>query len=60
LEDKIWPDCKTGQENIRTNVCKARKALRVVMKAANVDGPDDPIPAVDRGIGRTAWRLDVP
>jgi hypothetical protein len=65
LQDKIWPDCETGEETVRCAVMVARKALRRAMEAAKVEGPevegpDDPLPAVDRGTNRTAWRLDLP
>jgi hypothetical protein len=59
LQDKIWPDCETGEETVRCAVMVARKALRRAMKAVKVDGPDDPLPAVDRGTNRTDWRLDL-
>jgi hypothetical protein len=60
LQDKIWPDCDTGQETVRSAIMRARRALRDAMKAAKIDGPADPLPAADRGTNRTAWRLDLP
>jgi hypothetical protein len=60
LQDKVWPGCGTGEEAIRSAVSAARKALREAMRAVNVDGPPNPLPAVDRGTGRTAWRLALP
>ena len=60
LQDKVWPDCDTGQEAVRCAVMAARKALRKAIKAAKIDGPADPLPVVDRGTNRTAWRLDLP
>jgi hypothetical protein len=60
LQNTIWPDQEAGQETIRSAVKVARRALREAMRAANVPGPNDPVPAVDRGTGRTAWRLDLP
>jgi DNA-binding winged helix-turn-helix (wHTH) protein len=60
LQDKVWPDCETGEETVRYAVMVARKALRRAMKAAKVEGPADPLPAVNRGTNRTAWRLDLP
>jgi hypothetical protein len=60
LQKRIWPECDTGEETIRCAVMTARKALRAAMKAAKVNGPDNPLPVVDRGTNRTAWRLDLP
>jgi hypothetical protein len=60
LQDKVWPDDIIGEETVRHAIMNARKALRRAMKAAKVDSPADPLPAVDRGTNRTAWRLDLP
>jgi DNA-binding response OmpR family regulator len=59
LRDKIWPDCVTGEEAIRSAVAAARKALRRAIKAVGGEGPADPLPLVNRGTNRTAWRLDL-
>jgi hypothetical protein len=55
----IWADTSPEEDTVRSAVSDARKALRKLMKEAGVQGPDDPIPAVDRGTGRLAWRLDL-
>lgn len=60
LQDKLWADTSVGEEAIRSAVKMARKALRKAMHAAEVRGPEDPIPHVDRGPKRTAWRLELP
>lgn len=57
LQSNVWKDSSTGQEAVRSAVKTARAALRRVMKAAGVVGPNDPIPVVDRGDCSTAWRL---
>jgi hypothetical protein len=60
LMDNIWKDAAVEEDTVRTAVSDARKALRQAMQAAGVDGPGDPLPAVDRGTGRLAWRLNLP
>jgi len=60
LRDKVWPDCVTGEETIRSAVATARKALRRAIKANGGNDTADPLPAVDRGTNRTAWHLDLP
>ncbi|MCI0464602.1 MAG: hypothetical protein L0Z62_47335 [Gemmataceae bacterium] len=60
LRNMIWADSVTGDETIRCAVLAARKALRQAMKAVGVQDPADPIPVVDRGTKRTAWRLNLP
>jgi hypothetical protein len=60
LRDKIWCDEEVGQEAIRSAVKVARDALRVAMRRAKSSETNDPIPNIDRGTGRTAWRLDLP
>jgi DNA-binding winged helix-turn-helix (wHTH) protein len=56
----VWPDVAVEEDTLRSAVCDARKALRQVLEAAGVEGPADPIPTVDRGMGRLAWQLDLP
>jgi DNA-binding response OmpR family regulator len=60
LYDAIWKDRPSGEEAVRSAVKTARKALRRAMRAVAIEVPADPIPNVDRGTGRTAWRLDLP
>jgi hypothetical protein len=60
LRDKIWTDAIIGEEAIRSAVAASRKALRRAMQAAGVEGLADPLPVVDRGTNRTAWRLNLP
>jgi hypothetical protein len=60
LIDKVWPDCQTGQETIRSAIAKARRALREAITTTGEQAPADPLPAVDRGTDRTAWRLNLP
>jgi hypothetical protein len=57
LQADVWRESDSGQEAVRSAVSTARNAVRRVMRAAGVTGPDDPIPLVDRGTGSTAWRL---
>lgn len=59
LNRKIWQGSIVGQETMRSAVKAARRALRNAIQATGADGPEDPIPVVDRGPGRTAWRLDL-
>src|SRR5262249_16765632 len=59
LQDKVWPECQTGAETIRSAVKNARPALHRAITPAGVEGPSDPLPTVDRGKDRTAWRLDL-
>jgi hypothetical protein len=56
----VWGNLVIGEEAVRRHICTARKALRKVLKAAGAKTPSDPIPAVDRGTGKTAWHLDIP
>jgi DNA-binding response OmpR family regulator len=58
--DKVWGDNMVGEETVRSHISTARNALREVLQAAGVEDPADPLPCVDRGTGRTAWRLDLP
>jgi hypothetical protein len=60
LRDKVWTECLVGEETIRSAVGAARKALRSAIKATGGDDSADPLPAVDRGTHRTAWRLALP
>jgi hypothetical protein len=57
LQDDIWSESASGQDAVRSAVSTARNAVRKVMQAAGVSGPEDPIPAVDRGTKSTAWQL---
>jgi hypothetical protein len=59
LQSEVWNRSDSGEEAVRSAVKSARAALPKAVKAAGVVGPTDPIPAVDRGLGRTAWRLDL-
>jgi hypothetical protein len=56
----VWGDVAVEEDTVRSAVSGARKALRAAMQAAGVAPPADPIPVVDRGTGRLAWRLDLP
>lgn len=60
LQDDIWRDDAPEEGTVKSHVSKARQALQRAMEAAGVNGPADPIPVVDRGAGRLAWRLDLP
>jgi hypothetical protein len=60
LRDQVWGDQSVGDETIRSAVLHARKALRKATEAAGVQAAADPIPVVDRGPHRTAWRLALP
>lgn len=60
LRDKVWTDSITGEETIRSAVKAVRKAVRQAIEAVGAEGPADPVPAVDRGTNRTAWRLELP
>jgi hypothetical protein len=60
LLDAIWPDTAVTWDAVRSAVSKARRALREAVRVAGVEGPADPIPNVDRGTHRLAWRLDLP
>jgi hypothetical protein len=63
LRDQCWgTESDSGEEAVRSAVATARDALRRAIKAAGVktDRRFDPIPNVDRGTGRTAWRLALP
>ena len=60
LRDNVWSDAVIGEETIRSAVKATRKALRESIAALDIEGPSDPLPVVDRGTGRTAWRLDLP
>jgi hypothetical protein len=56
----IWPETIVTEDTVRSAVSGARQALREAMRVAGVEGPVNPIPVVDRGTGRLAWRLDLP
>jgi hypothetical protein len=62
LRDLCWQDDLVGEETIRSAVKEARAALRGVIPASGAEcgSPFDPIAVVDRGVGRTAWRLSLP
>jgi DNA-binding response OmpR family regulator len=59
LKAGIWGDYAIEPATVRSHVRTARKALRLALKAAGLNGPDDPIPVVARG-DDLAWRLDLP
>jgi hypothetical protein len=56
LQDRVWKDSDAGEEAVKSAIKKARRSLR----QATGDASRDPLPAVDRGSGRTAWHLDLP
>jgi hypothetical protein len=60
LQDSVWPDSNSGEEAVRSAVSDARVALRSVLAAAGIKRPPNPLPTVDQGSSRTAWRLDIP
>lgn len=60
LQMKIWSETNSGEEAVRSAVSKARGSLRRVLRKAGFKRPCDPIPVVDRGPKRTAWRLELP
>jgi hypothetical protein len=62
LLKEIWGDKLDSieQTTLSFHVCTARKALRKVITAAGLQPPDDPLPAVDRGHGLLAWKLELP
>jgi hypothetical protein len=62
LQELHWKDSGSGEDAVRSAVGTARAALRRALKAAGTKCGNefDPIPAVDRGTKRTAWRLDLP
>ena len=62
LRDRCWGDAEIGEETIRSAIKTARAAVRRAIQAVGVTCPRgfDPIPIVDRGRGRTAWRLQLP
>jgi hypothetical protein len=60
LLQAVWPEAPVEEDTVRSAVSDVRKAVRKAMEDTGISGPDDPIPAVDRGTGRLAWRLDLP
>jgi hypothetical protein len=62
IRSRIWQDFLVDDGTIRTTVHAARAALRraLVDQGLPCDQDFDPIPLVDRGTGRTAWRLQLP
>jgi hypothetical protein len=62
LQKQCWQDAIVGEEAIRSAVKVARAALRRAIQILGIPCEDgfDPIAAVDRGTGRTAWRLQLP
>jgi hypothetical protein len=59
LQRAVWGVEPTGEEAVRSAIMRARNAVRGAMLAAGVSAPADPIPCVERGTDRTAWRLDL-
>ncbi|SRR5579883_898681 len=61
LRDHCWGG-GADEPTIRSAVKGARDALRRAIKTvgSNCDQDFDPIKCVDKGSGRTAWRLDLP
>jgi hypothetical protein len=57
---EVWGDQVVSEDTVRSFVRDARQALRDALQALKLAGPPDPIPTVDRGSGRLAWRLDLP
>jgi hypothetical protein len=60
IQTKVWGDEPPEESTVKSHVCKARQALQRAMEAESIIDPADPIPNVDHGMGRTAWRLDLP
>jgi DNA-binding response OmpR family regulator len=62
LQNQCWGDTVVGEETVRSAVKVARAALRRAIQGSGISCADglDPIPVVDRGTGRTAWRLQLP
>jgi hypothetical protein len=60
LRWEVWREVIVSDETMRRQIFVARKALRKVIRSAKVKSPSDPIPTVDRGPNRTAWRLKLP
>jgi hypothetical protein len=61
LQSLIWPDYLVCESTIRSTVSTARTALRRALVAQGLCDQDyDPIPLVDYGESRTAWRLQLP
>lgn len=63
LRNQVWEDnAYTEEATIRSAVSKVRKALCEVLRKANIKLPRDfdPIPTVDRGSSRLAWKLELP
>jgi hypothetical protein len=62
LQNQCWGDTVTGEETIRSAIKAARNALRRAIQATGVpcERGFNPLPVVDRGAGRTAWRLQLP
>jgi hypothetical protein len=56
LFEKVWPGEPVQGDTVRSAISDARKALREQLKS-KVALPDNPIPTVERGQGRLAWRL---
>jgi hypothetical protein len=62
LRDHCWDGSIIGEETIRSAVKFARAVLRQAIKESGVrcQPGHDPLPIVDRGMGQTAWRLQLP
>jgi hypothetical protein len=60
LLKEVWADTPIEEPTVRNHIYTARNALKEVMRTAHVDGPENPLPVVDRGTKRTAWHLNLP
>ena len=57
LRAAAWPSNNMATtDNVKDAVAQARQAVR---RAAALEDNVDPIPIVERGRGRTTWRLDL-
>lgn len=56
----VWDTQIITEDTVRSHISSARQALRDAIRASGVELDSDPIPCVDQGTGRLAWRLTLP